>query len=143
MKIKLIRTYKSDTYTIGNIYIDDKYFCDSLEDRVRDYNMDGDLLDAGESKVFGKTAIPYGTYEVILTMSPRFKRMLPRLVGVKHFDGVLIHRGNKAKDTHGCILVGENKQKGAVINSTKYELLIVDAIKSAMADGEKVTIEIV
>lgn len=104
--LKLIRdTYTSKT-TIGKLYLNDIFICDTLEDTCRDNNRDGDLNDAGEIKVFGETAIPSGTYPVIINMSPRFKKMLPRLSGIEGYDGVLIHMGNWAKDTHGCILVG-------------------------------------
>ena len=65
----------------------------------------------------GITAIPTGKYDVILTFSPRFKRVLPLLLGVKGYEGVRIHAGNSAEDTEGCLLVGENKVKGQVINS--------------------------
>ena len=143
MKLKLPRKFLSNDYTIGKLYINEKFFCDTLEDKVRDLNKDGDLDDAGEGKVYGETAIPYGTYKIILTVSPRFKRILPRLVGVKGFDGVLIHSGNKAKDTHGCILVGENKAKGMVLNSAKYEKALVKILKEAIAAGEEITIEII
>lgn len=108
--MNLKRIYKGTEYTIGRLYIDGKYFCDTLEDPVR------------KVKIKGKTAIPAGTYEVIVNRSPRFKRLLPRLLNVPNFEGVLIHRGNTAEDTAGCILVGENKIKGKVINSTPYEL---------------------
>lgn len=64
-------------------------------------------------------------------MSPKFKRELPRILNVPHFDGILIHRGNTAKDTSGCILIGENKVKGKVINSTPYELDLTKKIKDA------------
>lgn len=143
MKLKLIRKFLASDYTIGKLYINDEFFCDTLEDKVRDLNKDGDLNDAGEGKVFGETAIPYGIYSVIMTMSPRFKRILPRLVDVNGFDGILIHSGNKAKDTHGCILVGENKAKGMVLNSAKYEKQLVKVLSEAVALGMEITIEII
>lgn len=118
MDIRVDRTFKGPEYTIGKMYIDGKYFCDTLEDPVR-------VLKSAKDKVYGDTAIPAGTYKIILGMSPRFKRILPRLQNVPYFEGVLIHRGNTAKDTHGCILVGENKVKGKVINSTPYETALV------------------
>lgn len=78
-----------------------------------------------------KAALASGTYNVIVNMSPKFKRELPRILNVPHFDGILIHRGNTAKDTSGCILIGENKVKGKVINSTPYELDLTKKIKDA------------
>ncbi|NLZ94625.1 MAG: hypothetical protein GX921_02220, partial [Bacteroidales bacterium] len=110
MKLKLIRKYKCPNYTIGHLYINDKYFCDTLEDKVRQ-------LDSIEDKIKHKTAIPEGKYKVVVTMSPKFKRLLPLLLNVPFFEGIRIHRGNDENDTSGCIIVGENKIKGKVINS--------------------------
>lgn len=141
MKILVKRTFLGDTYTIGHMYINGVYFCDTLEDPVRDANKNG-VFDNGEKKIAGDTAIPYGTYPVTVNVSPKFKRELPRLSGVAKFEGVLIHRGNTAKDTAGCILVGENKVKGKVINSTSYEERIVKYCKSAIEMGEDITITI-
>ena len=143
MKIKVQRRYLAPDYTIGSLFIDDEYVCDTIEDKVRDMNQDGDLDDPGEEKVYGETAIPYGMYAVELSMSPKFKRLLPLILDVKHFTGIRIHRGNTAGDSHGCILPGENKVKGRVINSTKYELEIVERMRKAIEAGEELTIEIV
>ena len=142
MLIKLHRRYLGNEYTIGSLYINGKYLCDAIEDKVRDYNKDGDLNDDGEHKVCGQTAIPYGTYEVELSLSPKFKRLLPMILDVKHFTGIRIHRGNTAKDSSGCILPGENKIKGKVINSTKYEVNIVDRMQRALDRGEEIKITI-
>ena len=142
MKLLLHRRYLGADYTIGSLSINGVYLCDTIEDKVRDTNKDGDLLDEGEQKVFGETAIPYGTYEIELSVSPKFKRLLPLVLDVKHFTGIRIHRGNTAKDSHGCILPGENKIKGKVINSTKYEITIIARMKRAIDRGEEVYIEI-
>lgn len=107
MKLTVNRFFKGKEYTIGKLYIDGKYFCDTLEDVVRP---------AGQ-KVYGKTAIPYGTYKCVLSKSTRFKKVLPELLNVPMFSGVRIHSGNTHEDTEGCLLVGENKVKGKVINS--------------------------
>ena len=115
-------------YTIGKLYIDGLYFCDTLEDTVR------------EKKIAGKTAIPEGTYQVIVNRSPKFKRDLPLLLDVPNFEGIRIHRGNTVKDTSGCILVGENKVKGKVINSTKYETLLTAILKREMQSGSSIKI---
>ena len=131
MNIQLKRRYLGEGYTIGTLSIDGQYFCDTLEDAVR------------QVKVYGKTAIPYGRYNIILNVSPRFGRILPRLIDVPQFDGVLIHRGNTVEDTAGCILVGENKVKGKVINSTPYEIGLVKMMREAIDRGEKITIEII
>lgn len=131
MKFTLERIALRDTYTIGKLYLDGVYFCDTLEDPVRDYNKDGDLDDPGEKKVWGETAIPYGTYKVKLSYSPKFKRILPRLFDVPHFEGILIHRGNTAKDSHGCILVGKNTQVGMVTSSTVWEKKLIEAMEES------------
>lgn len=107
MKMKLRRTFKGAEYTIGKLYLNDEYFCDTLEDVVRPEGR----------KIAGKTAIPAGEYKVVLTESKRFKKLLPLLINVPNFTGVRIHSGNTHHDTEGCILVGENKVKGRVINS--------------------------
>jgi hypothetical protein len=142
MKLTVKRRFFADTYTVGTMYINGERFCDTLEDRNRDLNHDGDLNDAGEGKVMHETAIPFGTYNVVVNVSPRFGRELPRLEDVPNFTGVLIHRGNTDADTSGCILVGENKVKGKVINSTGYEVELVKRCKEAMARGESITIAI-
>lgn len=117
MKLLLKRVYFAPDYTIGKLSIDGIPFCDVLEDTNRDKNHDGDLTDAGESKVFGQTCIPFGKYKVTITMSQRFNRELPLLLNVPGFDGIRIHPGNTAVDTHGCLLVGVNDTKGRVSNS--------------------------
>lgn len=141
MKLELKRIALRDTYTIGNLYIDGVYFCDTIEDKVRDLNKNG-VFDNGEFKVKGETAIPYGTYEVVWSYSPRFKRYTPRLLNVKSFAGVLIHGGNTARDTEGCIILGQNKVKGKVINSKEFVNKLYPIIKNACQKG-KVTIEVV
>ena len=134
MKLELNRIAKEPLYTIGRLFVDGKYFSDTLEDRCRD-------LDKGE-KVMNETAIPAGTYEVIVNVSVKFKRKLPLLLNVPHFTGIRIHRGNTDKDTSGCILVGENKQPGRVINSTGYELRLTELIERVMSAGDRIMIEI-
>ena len=134
MKLNLKRIFKGESYTIGRLYIDNIYFCDTVEDKCRDLSK--------EAKVYGETAIPEGTYSVIVNISPRFKRDLPRLLDVPYFEGILIHAGNTAKDSHGCILVGENKQKGMVLNSRKYETSLVKTLKESLNQGDTISITI-
>lgn len=107
MKLTLKRNFKGADYTIGKLYIDGHYFCDTLEDTIRPANK----------KIAGKTAIPAGNYKVIKSYSPRFKKILPEILNVPNFTGVRIHAGNTAKDTDGCVLLGLNKTKGAVLDS--------------------------
>ena len=141
MKLLLERKYLKEDYCIGRLCINGTFFCNTLEDKVRDINKNG-TFDCGEFKISGHTAIPYGEYEVIVNYSPKFKRELPRLLNVPHFEGILIHRGNTNKDSSGCILVGENTKKGMVLNSTKYEVELVNILKKALTKGENITIEI-
>ena len=140
MKLTLKRIALRPTYTIGKLYIDDVYFCDTIEDTVRDLNKNG-KFDNGEKKVHSKTAIPYGTYEIKWTYSPRFKKYTPQLMNVPSFEGIRIHAGNTSADTEGCLILGKNKQVGKVLNSratiNKFYLII----KNACSNG-KVTIEI-
>lgn len=140
MTIRLRRLYPRPDYTIGRLYVNGVGFCDTLEDRVRDLNKDGDLNDEGEGKVYAQTAIPYGTYQVILSQSPKFGRLLPELLDVPHFKHIRIHAGNYAKDSAGCILVGENKVKGGLVNSRVYETMITQAIMNAIERDETVKI---
>lgn len=95
MKIEVFRKYKYPTSILGELWIDDEFFGYTLEDVYR------------EKKVYGETCIEYGTYNVIVTMSNRFKVELPLLLNVKDFEGVRIHGGNTDRDTHGCILLGK------------------------------------
>lgn len=142
MKILVKRIAKRPTYTIGRMYLDGKYFCDTLEDTDRNISQSTPLDTIKKVKLPNNTAIPTGTYKVIVNVSPKFKRLLPRLLNVPGFDGVLIHRGNTDKDTSGCILIGENKVVGKVINSTGYETKLVSILNKAQDNKENITIEI-
>lgn len=148
MKLILERNYPKETYTIGKLYYLDETtnhkipICETLEDTDRrlDSSMSEDAIK--KLKVYAETAIPTGTYQVSLNVvSPKYSKRkyykdlcggkVPRLLGVKGYDGVLIHIGNTNKDTAGCILVGENKVKGRVINSTKAFEKLYKILKSA------------
>lgn len=127
MKLKLQRIFKAETYTIGKLFIDGVYFCDTLEDKVRDV------------KIKGITAIPTGKYKVKITMSNRFKKLMPLLIDVPNFEGVRIHSGNTSEDTEGCILVGKNSETGKVTNSRNtFEKLMLELNK----DKDNLSIEI-
>ena len=140
MKLTLKRIALRPTYTIGKLYIDNVYFCDTIEDTVRDINKNS-KFDNGEKKVHSKTAIPYGTYEIKWTYSPRFKKYTPQLMNVPSFEGIRIHAGNTSADTEGCLILGENKQVGKVLNSRTTINKFYQIIKEACSNG-KVTIEI-
>ena len=94
--------------TLGKLYINKEFFCDTIEDKYRDLSK--------EKKVYGETCIPYGTYKVIINKSPKYGRLMPRLLDVPHFDGILIHYGNTEQDSAGCIIVGQRSGQ-KVINS--------------------------
>lgn len=148
MKLTLKRIALKPTYTIGKLYIDDNYFCDTLEDTVRDLNKDG-KFDNGEKKIKGKTAIPYGTYEITTNVvSQRFKNRvwakpycgkIPRLINVPSFDGVLLHPGSSSADTSGCLLVGKNTIVGRLTDSQKTFHMLMQKIK----DQKNLIIEII
>jgi hypothetical protein len=140
MNIKIKRIYFADTYTIGRLYINDIYFCDTLEDKDRDYNADGDLDDNGEKKVYGQTAIPYRKYKMVLDYSPHFDTIMPHILDVPEFEGIRIHYGNIPSDTLGCILVGKNTEKGKV---TESRATYIEFIKRLLdAETKNYTIEI-
>ena len=117
MILTLDRKYKLPTYTIGKLYIDGEYFCDTLEDKDRGLTDGMTVSEISKIKIKKETAIPTGTYKVTITYSNRFKKNMPLINDVKGFEGIRIHSGNTDKDTEGCVLVGFNKVKGNVINS--------------------------
>ena len=143
MRILLQRHALKAGYTIGRMEINGRYFCDTLEDTDRGLRESMTEDEIAALKVKGATAIPTGTYRIDMqTRSPRFGRVLPRLVSVKGYAGVLIHSGNKAADTEGCILVGENRERGKVLNSraTLEHLLVF--LRAAQAEGEEIELTI-
>ena len=127
MKLLLKRIAKKDKYTIGNLYVDGKFFCNTLEDKDRGLNSQMSLEEIKNKKVYGETAIPTGTYKIDMNaVSSSFKNRawakpyngkIPRLLNVLGYSGVLIHPGNDQSDTLGCILVGRNTQVGKVLDS--------------------------
>ena len=117
MEVLLERAYKKEKYTIGNVYIDGEFFCNSMEDRDRGLHQYMSVGEIDQLKVYGETAIPDGDYKVTITYSPKYKRDMPQVMNVKGFQGIRIHSGNTAEDSLGCILLGENKAKGKVLNS--------------------------
>ena len=117
MIVTLRRIAFKETYTIGKLYVDGNYFCDTVEDKDRGLDDSMTVDEIKKKKVYGETAIPYGTYKVSITYSPKFKKNLPLVEGVKGFSGIRIHSGNTAKDSLGCIIVGKNKKVGMVLDS--------------------------
>jgi len=122
MKLKLVRKFKGTSYTIGDLYIDGELFCNVVEDVVRDLpdtcpNTPKGIDCKCPQKVHSQTAIPEGTYKVVLSMSSRFKKIMPEILNVPHFRGIRIHSGNKSTDTEGCLIVGKNTIVGQVTES--------------------------
>lgn len=107
MELLLKRIHKTATSTIGELSIDGKFECYTLEDIERDV------------KVKSETAIPKGKYKVVITPSNRFKRDLPLLLKVPNFEGIRIHSGNTNHDTEGCILVGQTRAADFIGSSRK------------------------
>ena len=141
MELLLERKWLKDKYTIGNLYVNGVFFCNVLEDKIVDINKNG-TFDCGEFKISGHTAIPYGKYDVKVTYSPKFKKELPLLLNVPHFEGIRIHEGNTPEESSGCLLLGENKQKGKVLNSKTYVTKLTQLLKETERK-EKIIIKIV
>lgn len=131
MEIVLHRQYPKPTYTIGKLYIDGQYFCDTCEDTDRGLDQMMPTPEILKRKIQNETAIPTGEYIVRFTYSPRFKRLMPQIENVKGFSGVRIHAGNTAKDTEGCVLLGKNTIKGGVTNSRAWVTKFETALKVA------------
>lgn len=132
MKLLLKRKELTPKYTMGELYVDGKYFCDTLEDTNRDLNKNG-VFDNGEQKVYSETAIPYGTYKIEMYNSPKFSprynnRKVPLLQNVPSFQGVLIHSGNTVADTAGCILIGKKTSSGYISNSKETLMKLLDLL---------------
>ena len=152
MILELKRIARRETYTIGRLYIDGLLFCDTLEDTDRGLSQTLPVSVNMAKKKKGATAIPTGSYRVTLAVkSPRFSQIakykfcngyLPRLINVPAFDGVLIHIGNTAKDTEGCILVGKNTKVGKVLDSTNTFQKLYKEMNKAYKNNEDIYITI-
>ena len=129
MILTLIRQEFTETSTIGSLFVNDAFFCYVLEDKDRGLTQDQSLIVINTKKIFGVTSIPYGTYKVKLSMSNRFKRVLPEILKVKGYEGVRIHRGNTAVDTLGCLIVGFKKGLNTVFESTKAEEALLERLE--------------
>ena len=149
MKILVKRTFNCPTYCIGHLYIDGKYFSDTLEDCDRGLDDSMTVEEIKKIKKYGITAIPTGTYKVDMnTVSPLYAKKnrnysrpyghkMPRVLNIKGYSGVLIHPGTTANDTLGCLLVGENKIKGKLINSQATWKRLMDTL---LKDKDNITI---
>ena len=138
MKLKLIRIFGTEGFTEGKLYIDDVFECYTVEDEDRH-------LEAGGVKIAAVTAIPKGTYEVVLSMSPRFKKVLPEVLNVPGFTGVRIHSGNSSKDSEGCILVGSSNDRNDDdwIGGSRDALAQLMTKMATVTSGTKVYLDVV
>lgn len=141
MKLQLKRMVLTDRSAIGELFVDGKRECYTLEDTVRE--VDGQPVAAW--KIPHETAIPRGTYAVIVNYSQRFKKELPLLLDVPGYSGVRIHSGNKPADTEGCILVGQlvAGRKDWVGNSLITMARLMQKLEAAYDRGEPITLEVV
>lgn len=152
LELILERKWKKSDYTIGRLFVDGELFSNTLEDTDRGLTSEMTAEQIRKIKIKAKTAIPTGRYKITLSVqSPKYKDRkqyafckgyLPRLQAVKGYAGILIHCGNYATDTEGCILVGENKVKGAVVNSTVWFKKLYDILKKADEAGREIWITI-
>ena len=153
MKLVVDRKWKKDTYVIGRLYVDGVFECNTLEDRDRGLKQTDSLSFIRARKVYAETAIPSGTYVITMDIvSGKYsavqyywnlcKGKMPRLLDVPGFDGILIHPGNTALDSSGCLLVGKNTVKGRLTSSRECFERLYKKMRKAADKGEKITIEI-
>ena len=134
MKIEVNRIFKASNYTIGELSVNNNYVCDTLEDKVR---VDGE-------KVYAETAIPTGTYTLVLSYSNRFKKVMPEILNVPNFSGIRIHCGNSSKDTEGCLLVGkwDGRTENWISDSKNSYNKLYPLLEEAFNKKENITITI-
>ena len=152
IELVVSRVWPKESYTIGKFFVNDKRLCESLEDTDRGLLDSMPATEILYKKVYGKTAIPKGRYEVKLTQSPKFASrswakkyggLVPEICNVKCYSGVRIHPANRAEEILGCIAIGENTKKGMVLNSVKwYDILMREYLFPAHMRGEKIYITI-
>lgn len=135
MKITVVRDEFGENHTLSTLAVNGKILCDVLEDTDR-------KLETGGVKEYGETAIPRGTYKVIIDYSNRFKRELPHILDVPQFEGVRIHPGNTPADTHGCLLPGRRGRGGIVNQSRNAFNELFGMMEAAYERGEDITLEI-
>ena len=154
MKLTLDRRYLKENYTIGNLYIDSVWFCNTMEDKDRGLHQSDSIEHIKAVKVKNETAIPKGQYTIRMDIvSPKYSNVawylnlcggkLPRLMDVPGFDGILIHTGNTQVDSAGCILVGMNKVKGKIVDSRDTFQKLYAKLKAAADRKEEIAIKII
>ena len=153
MKLEVERRWKKETYTIGRLYVDGVYFCNTLEDKCRGLKQTDSIYFIKQRKVYGETAIPSGTYTVAMNVtSPKYAAIawywqlcqgkMPRLLNVPGFEGILVHPGNDPTQTLGCLLVGKNTKVGQLTESKATFKALYKEMKKAYDAGEEITITI-
>ncbi len=150
MKIKVVREFRSATETLGTMYINDNFFCYTLEDYDRKLKQSQDEDFIKTNKIQKLTAIPSGTYRVILSISNRFKKLMPEVLNVKGFAGIRIHGGNTHENTEGCILIAKNRfidkpsSFGKIRNWIQgtMEVQLIKEIQKALNNNETIELSI-
>ena len=151
MKLEIERRWKKETYTIGRLYVDGVFFCNTLEDKCRGLKQTDSIYFIKQRKVYGETAIPSGTYTVAMNVtSPKYAAIawywqlcqgkMPRLLNVPGFEGILVHPGNDPTQTLGCLLVGKNTKVGQLTESKATFKALYKEMKKAYDAGEEITI---
>jgi len=151
MNLRVERRWRKATYTIGILYIDGVRFCETLEDTDRGLTDEMSVSTIKTRKIYGETAIPLGTYPVVMNVrSPKYSAVkfykelcdgkMPRVTGVKGFEGILIHPGNSALDTLGCLLVGRNTVVGGLTKSRDTFKALYEKMSEAFKRGESIYI---
>lgn len=130
MKLSVVRSLSKNGCTLGELFVDGKFQCYTLEDEVR------------EKKVAGKTAIPKGAYQVTIDLSTRFGKLMPHVLNVPGFTGIRIHSGNTAENTDGCILVGNTKGVSSIGESRAAYSILFAMLSEAKRNGEEITLTI-
>lgn len=153
MKLKLVRSYLGPKYTIGHLYVNGQYFCDTIEDVDRGLTQKMSKEEILKKKVKHETAIPYGVYIITLkVVSPKYSTKekykftggrMPRLLSIPGFEGILMHPGTTQEDSSGCLIVGLNKKVGQVIDSFATFQKLWNLFEKANKKNELISIEIV
>lgn len=142
MELTLLRTQKTELSTISQLFVDGKHECFTIEDTDRGLTQDMPLAELQKLKIFGKTAIPTGRYQIKITFSNRFKKLLPELLNVPAYEGIRIHVGNYPRDTEGCILPGQVPSKDCVLKSKPaFDALFAKIKKSLKTEEIWITIK--
>ena len=143
LHLTLNRKWRKPEYTIGQLFAGGRQICNTIEDTDRGLHQYMSAAEIQKIKVPGKTAIPVGTYRLVVTPSPKFGRNLIEVQNVPGFTGIRVHRGNTADCSAGCILPGLNTEKGKVTNSTHFEELLTSMVMAALTAGEDVFLTII